>query len=44
MESYQQQYVLKWGKNVYDIDIVRENGLEFKRRVEKLTRKSVFKY
>lgn len=29
---------------MYDIDIVRENGLEFKRRVEKLTRKSVFKY
>ena len=26
---------------MYDIDIVRENGLEFKRRVEKLTRKSV---
>lgn len=36
--------MLKWGKNVYDIDIVRENGLEFKKRVEKLTRKSVFKY
>ena len=29
---------------MYDIDSVRENGLEFKKRVEKLTRKSVFKY
>ena len=29
---------------MYDIDIVRENGLEFKKRVEKLTRMSVFKY
>lgn len=34
--------MLKWGKNVYDIDIVEESGLEFKKRVEKLTRKSVF--
>ena len=33
--------MLKWGKNVYDIDIVEESGLEFKKRVEKLTRKSV---
>ena len=30
--------MLKWGKNVYDIDIVGESGLEFKKRVEKLTR------
>ena len=32
------QCVLKWGRNLYDIDIAFENGLQFKERVEKLTR------
>ena len=29
---------MKWGKNIYDIEIAAESGLEFKERVEKLTR------
>ena len=33
------QCVLKWGRNLYDIDIAFESGLQFKERVEKLTRK-----
>ena len=32
------QCVLKWGRNLYDIDIAFENGLQFKERVEKMTR------
>ena len=32
------QCVLKWGRNLYDIDMAFENGLQFKERVEKLPR------
>ena len=32
------QCVLKWGKNLYDIDLAVESGLQFKERIEKLTR------